>query len=944
LKGLASSLVAHFETTKNTDYLDQALKMMEVAAEIAPNGPEKAVCLGTLAGHLRLYFQNTGHQEYLDRAIFCEEQAVHMIPDHSDLPHHLANLGSLLLDRYQDFKTSEDLRHGLKDLLEASSLISSSNFLWSAVNLNIATANYLLFKRTNDFHYLHAGIETSEKLLSEKSHFRIPLQSEYLHCNLALWLCYRADGNRQVELESVLMNRVLAAIEKTGSSLWSYKGSVADVDRALHLMKTVIRSIDRGHPEWARFHKTLGDVYMHRVMMFMTRPDLDRSINSELDLAIQAQEVALQFLSPENPSRTSAVEGMIGALFIRSEISPDPGFEKKAVELCREGLSCSLNRPQIQIRLATVLSAWLMGSCNYLEASQVLENAVQLLPKACPRSSSSDDKQEFLKSCYGLAPMAAGVLLSSGASPSHALEVLERGRGVVTGLFLDARTGLDDLKRGHPGLASKFEFLGEQLNADPELNEKAFRSLTEANTSQPRTSHMNFRINLHRDFDQVVETIRQQPGFSDFLLPATTAEMMNAAVDGPIVVINASRYRSDAIIIERKQISSICLPHMHWLQVEVLSERMQGLASFDSRSSKFLTPLLEWLWLVAARPILDHLGILCSPKDDNWPHIWWVLTGALTHFPIHAAGMHSKISSDETVLDRVISSYASSVRSLIHSRQGAVQKDSTKDQQALLISMSKTPHQSPLPFAVDEIRTIEPLIRDIGLTIASCKNPESTDEVLNLMKASRILHFAGHGMSNAQDPSESCLLTTDWEDNPLTVKKLRQEGLQDTSKFLAYLSSCSTGAIKDLKMADESIHLINSCQLGGFRHVIGALWEVSDQHCVEVARLVYQTLKEDGLIDVAVAKGLHRATRSIRESCQGGNSRSASTPKIKEGHGMENELENQLEELTREFETFGISSRETSDKQRDAVPIKAPRRQQEQFDSFLWVPYVHYGA
>jgi len=41
----------------------------------------------------------------------------------------------------------------------------------------------------------------------------------------------------------------------------------------------------------------------------------------------------------------------------------------------------------------------------------------------------------------------------------------------------------------------------------------------------------------------------------------------------------------------------------------------------------------------------------------------------------------------------------------------------------------------------------------------------------------------------------------------------------------------------------------------------------------------------------------------------------------------------------------GISPEVGADKERDAVPIAARRRpMEEQIDSFLWVPYVHYGA
>lgn len=128
-------------------------------------------------------------------------------------------------------------------------------------------------------------------------------------------------------------------------------------------------------------------------------------------------------------------------------------------------------------------------------------------------------------------------------------------------------------------------------------------------------------------------------------------------------------------------------------------------------------------------------------------------------------------------------------------------------------------------------------------------------------------------MSHPSDTASSCLLTKDWETNPLTVEKLRKERLQRGSPFLAYLSSCSTGAIKNYRLAEESIHLISACQVAGFRHVIGALWEVSDQHCVDVSRTVYQTLKEKGLTDKAVDTRLHKETRYVRDEHKSANQR-----------------------------------------------------------------------
>ncbi|KAH7146066.1 hypothetical protein EDB81DRAFT_759375 [Dactylonectria macrodidyma] len=64
---------------------------------------------------------------------------------------------------------------------------------------------------------------------------------------------------------------------------------------------------------------------------------------------------------------------------------------------------------------------------------------------------------------------------------------------------------------------------------------------------------------------------------------------------------------------------------------------------------------------------------------------------------------------------------------------------------------------------------------------------------------------------------------------------------------------------------DESIHLANACQLAGFRHVVGTLWSVDDKLCVDMARMTYEFMRDEGISDDCVSRGLHRATRTARD-------------------------------------------------------------------------------
>jgi CHAT domain-containing protein len=64
------------------------------------------------------------------------------------------------------------------------------------------------------------------------------------------------------------------------------------------------------------------------------------------------------------------------------------------------------------------------------------------------------------------------------------------------------------------------------------------------------------------------------------------------------------------------------------------------------------------------------------------------------------------------------------------------------------------------------------------------------DVILHLPNC-KIFHFAGHGHTDNDDPSQSALLLEDWEGNPLTVAdlldmNLREHVLLDLSFYRSY--------------------------------------------------------------------------------------------------------------------------------------------------------------
>lgn len=43
------------------------------------------------------------------------------------------------------------------------------------------------------------------------------------------------------------------------------------------------------------------------------------------------------------------------------------------------------------------------------------------------------------------------------------------------------------------------------------------------------------------------------------------------------------------------------------------------------------------------------------------------------------------------------------------------------------------------------------------------------------------------------------------------------------------------------------------------------MWEVSDARCVDIVKVFYETVRDEGLTDEFVPLALHRAVRSIRD-------------------------------------------------------------------------------
>ncbi|KAK4160264.1 CHAT domain-containing protein [Cladorrhinum sp. PSN259] len=475
----------------------------------------------------------------------------------------------------------------------------------------------------------------------------------------------------------------------------------------------------------------------------------------------------------------------------------------------------------------------------------------------------------------GLACDAAASALEAGKSDEDALKTLEAGRDFIAELLLEILADVSDLKLKHPEMAQEFVHSRDMLdNSLRDGDATALFSMTqkEVANSEWKKPHMS-QYELDMKFRDVVTRIRALPKFENFLLPPGPEELRQAASLGPIVVINASKIRCDAIIVTSAGIKSFPLDKLSYKDIE---DKARTLKLFGVSHL-----MLEWLWDVIAGPILEQLGFVTVPAHGDWPRVWWIMTGPLNNFPIHVAGYHREGSTD-TVLDRVMSTYCSSFKTLIHSRCQKAKKRASFEERAekgnqgdptknvVVVSMPITPGSiedlriADLPFAAEEAEIVKAACLSMDSKLKVIEPACLKKDVLEQLPGCEVFHYAGHGVSQPLQPSKSHLLLEDWITNPLTVQALRDLRLQDNPPFLAVLSACSTVSMDTQRLADEGIHLVSAFQLAGFTNVVGTLWPVSDPHCAEVAKILYKTIKERGMTDAAVCLGLHEAVMALR--------------------------------------------------------------------------------
>lgn len=914
LHSLGMLLHARFLATNSPGDLDSAVHSLREALDAVTDDEQRIELRFLLGVLLSRRFEITRVEDDISSAIDHIEEVASFIP-HDDARQFdvFSTFGDCLTQRYDSKGYIGDLYRAIGSTTVAVNLADPGSLEQAETLLALGSLLGLRFSHTRAMGDIDTAISTTRRAMQLQPGNK-PLQAESARHSLGFLLAKLSRHCSADELDEAIRRSESKAV----ADLWppdhpdqadrlnalggflrlryekKGKQSADDLNRAIECIRKAVEALPRDAHMKPNYTGHLGSALHLRYKL--------THVDTDLEEAIEMLARSLDLIPRASPMRAPIANDLSACILSRGIKNYSTEDINAANRLCREEMAVATALPEYQIHLATrhaeIIANYFPGDTRWSDAYLVLQEAINVGFQMSTMSLGSEDIQHMMGQFTGLASHAAAAAMQAERSVYEAVTVLDLGRFVVASRLLETRGDISHLKLQHPELAARLDSLRGQYESGELENPLQYGGSRLSPQQIGFSYHLlatqldsMTRRTISQKIQHLCEEIRTHVGFETFLLPPSEEEMMLAAKEGPIVIINLSVIRSDAFIIEHDRLRAVELPQLTRDKVEQQVKHLQ--LARTNGSFHAIAGVLEWLWDTACLPVLDALGFKPHRQDEgkgggDWPHVWWIPTSLLTSLPFHAAGYHMRGSGD-TVIDRVMSSYASSVKTLVEARRrrhrrhpfpgddvAAVTdiprggREEVLSDIALLVAMQETPGLEQhtggghLRHAQDEVDILKGLCPSLQLRAVTPERP-CKSAVLKHFETCQIFHFAGHGKSLSDQPSHSFLLLEDWQTEPLTVDDLRGLKPQARQPFLAYLSACSTSASGKSNFLDEAVHLVGAVQLSGFRHAVGTLWEVSDKHCVDVARILYETLRDEGQTDVAVCRGLHKALRALRD-------------------------------------------------------------------------------
>ncbi|MEO3859633.1 CHAT domain-containing protein [Acrocarpospora sp. B8E8] len=853
LTNLSIALQQRYECRGGAADLDQAIEAARQAAAAFPGGdPGRLVAVACLAVAYRRRFDCAGQGDDLDTAVSLSREAVDATPVGDPVrADRLSNLSVALRFRAEWTGSAEDARQAVDTAREAVEMTPAGHRQRTARACNLATALYSLYEGTGGYAELEESVAVARQAVAEPGATDLVRAAAYLN------LC---DNLR---------------------ARFRYTNESADLNEAVESGEAALRLLPSGRPERLMALTNLGLAAHSRYQRLGVAGDLDR--------AIAAMREAVTGSGKHDPDLPGRLSNLCTILLSQAAgTSGGQAHLDEAIAAGRRSVAVAAGHPRRAMYLSNTADALLTryeATHDVADLDAAVGTGEQAV-LACPPASP------FLSTC--LANLAVAIrtryeLTGDTGDLAQAVTAARSAAHVPAGpaavrIRAAARWGnwsanARDWTEGVAGLAEAVRLLRTVAPRDLPTTDQEFEL---ARLGGLGTDAAACALN-NGDPLAAVHLLERGRGLvlSHALAGENSAQppdqwpdeaaIRALAAPGPIVMLNVSRLRSDALLLTRDGLDELRLrgltPDAVRHQVGRFLVALETHRSPESTEEEAigaeadLSEILAWLWDTIAHPVLDRLAQTGSLAQlDTWaPRMWWCPTGLLSLLPLHAAGRHDPASRENAMnlLDRVVCSSVPTLAALAHARRPP---EPARDVAEIMVVAIPDMVGAPrLPAAAKEARLLADLFP--GKVTALVGAGATRAAVRTAMLRHRRAHFACHTRIDLVNPSKSSLLLTGEEGGSLAAVDLARLSLPGAE--LAFLAACEA-ARTGPALSDEAMHLASALLVAGFRQVIASLWPVIDRPALHMSKAVYGRLADTDDLS-RLPWTVHDANRRLRD-------------------------------------------------------------------------------
>jgi len=845
-------------TSANNDYSHHspALEYSEILIDCLR---EANICLSShdpyaaeqLAIHLAIRFRVTYSIDDYDEAMALFDKIITSDPNRDcpgpDAARALFSSVILAGDRAGIYENPECLEEAIYRHRKFLSIPSTDDFKRSAVTGRLAS---LIRKRSSYFGITGEGLPESHSLPEARS--PNPEVTSFRHLTASLRARSTNDKTNwwSVSEERVKYLGLLDTVYLTKD--------IAEIAEAIEYCQLLLELTPSGDVATYLPAKALGDVLFYAFECTDNIEYLNKSI---------ATFRSILGIPGTKWARFQVIARLHNALLARIIQFGDQKDFDEVMQLCSVASKDPYANVPDRLRLsyAWAENARRMGhhttSTAYETAHSLLEDNLLFAPTLETQHFHLVSRRDF----YEELPKNIASYEVSRGRLSDAIQALERGRALIWSEMRGFRTSIHQLAfashiaEEFTAINRELETLTTSVSPDIVMNDDNGHEDGKGMDKFGRLTVRHRELSAKRK--ELVSQIQELPGLEGFLKTPSFDTLRSAALRGPVIIVNHSKWRCDILIVlHHTQPSLITTPDdFYGRAIELRNRLVQARNNNPLESRQYQRALqfvLKSLHELVGRPVIKELRRLKIPEQSR---IWWCPTSVFCSLPLHAMG---PIPSDDGVLryfsDLYIPSYTPTLSALIESRKPS--KSYFGKPSVLLVA---SPDDS-LKEAWPEVWSVQHLNTVTGVTTLIGKRA-TTSVVLEGLQDHQFSHFICHGNLVPEKPFDASFGL--YGGNRLTLLDILRSRLP-TAEF-AFLSACHIAELTEGSIADEGLHLAAAVQYCGFRSVVGTMWAMADQDGGDLAKHFYNSMFSSDEAGVPYhersARALRDAVRSIRK-------------------------------------------------------------------------------